>query len=77
MCLLTWVMGVLSSTSWFTYIYSFIYYFFVVVSRIGRKSTTKCSSPDSSVKWLGTAWKKELQFLAKRGLDFHQQVHTG
>jgi hypothetical protein len=42
MCLLTWVMGVLSSTSWFI-INLFIYlFFFVVVSAACRKSTTKC-----------------------------------
>jgi hypothetical protein len=41
MCLLTWVMGVLSSTFWFI-INLFIYLFFVVISAAGRKSTTKC-----------------------------------
>jgi hypothetical protein len=40
MCLLAWVMNVLSSISWF--INNLFIYFFVVVSRIGRKSTTKC-----------------------------------
>jgi hypothetical protein len=41
MCLLIWVMGVLSSTSWFI-INLFSYFFFVVVSAAGHKSMTKC-----------------------------------
>jgi hypothetical protein len=42
MSLLTWVMGIFSSTSWFI-INLFIYLLlFVVLSEAGRKSTTKC-----------------------------------
>jgi hypothetical protein len=41
MCLFTWVMGVLSSTSWF--IINLFIIFFVVIIAAGRKWTTKCN----------------------------------
>jgi hypothetical protein len=73
MCLLTWVMGVLSSTSWFI-IHLLIYLlFFVVVSAAGRNSTTTCNRKYEYLEKLGRL------FASQKGLcsvELMQNSHT-